>query len=157
MIRVAFVCLGNICRSPLAEGAFRALVERGGHGERFHIESAGTGDWHVGRGADDRSVRVARSRGLDISTHRAKQFTKKDFERFDHVIAMDRANVAALSAMAPSAEARAKIKLFRSFDADEHGEVPDPYYGNAADFESVLDLCMASSEAMLRALVRERT
>lgn len=146
MIRVAFVCLGNICRSPLAEAAFRAAVREANRDDAFLIESAGTGDWHIGKGADTRSVRVAKAHGLDLTSHRARQFTAKDFDRFDHVIAMDRANVENLHAMARTPEARAKVALFLH---DEGGEVPDPYYGTEQDFEHVMRLCKDASAALL--------
>jgi protein-tyrosine phosphatase len=154
MTRVAFVCLGNICRSPLAEAAFRAAVANAKLGERFEITSFGTGDWHVGRGADPRSVQVARARGVDLTRHRAKQFTPDAFARFDYVVAMDRANVRALRELAPTDEARAKIALMRSFDAHDErdGEVPDPYYGEDEDFERVMDMCERASAALLARL-----
>ena len=154
-IRIAFVCLGNICRSPTAEATFRVALARAKVTHRFHVESAGTGDWHVGGCADPRTVKAAKTRGVDLSRHRAQQFTAKDFARFDHVIAMDRANVSNLMAMAPNDEAKKKIRLMRSFvaDASPDAEVPDPYYGGEDGFDHVLDLCEAASEALLASLL----
>jgi protein-tyrosine phosphatase len=148
MIRVLFVCLGNICRSPTAEGVLRRLVADAGLDDVVHIDSAGTGGWHAGDPPDPRTVRAAARRGLDLSTLRARQVTREDFAAFDHVVAMDESNLAELRTRCPLAHA-AKLRLFLS---DARG-VPDPYAGGAAGFEHVLDLCEDGGRALLADLV----
>jgi protein-tyrosine phosphatase len=141
-VAVLFVCLGNICRSPTAEGVFRALVERAGLNDRVTIDSAGTGHWHVGSPPDRRAVAHASKRGYDLSVLRARQVERADFERFDLVVAMDLSNAEDLAALAPDPEYRPKVRLLLEF-ADERfdeQEVPDPYTGGAEGFEHVLDL-----------------
>ncbi|SDK13435.1 low molecular weight protein-tyrosine-phosphatase [Pseudomonas indica] len=147
-MRVLFVCLGNICRSPTAEGVFRHRVREAGLEERIHIDSAGTGDWHVGKAPDSRTCRAARLRGYDLSGLRARQFQREDFERFDLVLAMDRSNLRNIQAVRP-ATARAELDLFlRRYDM-ALDEVPDPYYGGEDGFEQVLDLIERASDALL--------
>ena len=151
--RVLFVCLGNICRSPTAEGVFRALVEEAGLSATFEIDSAGTGDWHTGTPADARMRRAARTRGYDL-TSTARVVDHGDFERFDHILAMDQDNYRHLLHMAPPAH-RPKIRLFRDDDPEGRGEdVPDPYYGGAAGFERVLDIVERTARALLTRLSR---
>jgi len=153
-IRVCFVCLGNICRSPTAEGVFRHLVERSGHSERFEIDSAGTAAYHAGESPDRRSSATARERGVTLGG-RARQFVQADFERFDHVLAMDRANRNALMDLAPDATAGAKVRLLRSHDRDSNpeAEVPDPYYGGPRGFDEVFDICTAACQGLLDELL----
>lgn len=153
MVNVCFVCLGNICRSPTAEAVFRALVEREGLTDRFHIESAGTSGYHLGAAPDRRSAATARARGIHLAGH-AQQFTAEDFERFDHVLAMDGSNLEELLARAPDAAARAKVALLRSFDptASPGADVPDPYYGGPRGFEDVLEICERACAGLLVAL-----
>ena len=140
MFSVLIVCTGNICRSPTAEGVFRAEVERRGLGDRIRVESAGTHDYHVGEAPDARSVRHAKRRGYDLSALRASQVTREDFERFDYILAMDRGHLRLLKSMAP-ADARARMGLFLDPSARWKGEdVPDPYYGGPDGFEQVLDM-----------------
>lgn len=148
MVRVAFVCLGNICRSPTAEGIMRHRVAEAGLQGRIHIESAGTGDWHVGEPPDARSRAEAKKRGYQLDG-RARQFQASDFAQVDHVIAMDRANRQALERLAPDASARAKIRLLREFDPQSPpgAEVPDPYYEGG--FDEVLDICERACEGLL--------
>lgn len=147
-MRVLFVCLGNICRSPTAEGVFRHRVREAGLEERIHIDSAGTGDWHVGKAPDSRTCRAARLRGYDLSGLRARQFQREDFERFDLVLAMDRSNLRHIQAVRP-ATAWAELDLFlRRYDM-ALDEVPDPYYGGEDGFEQVLDLIERASDALL--------
>lgn len=147
-VRVCFVCLGNICRSPTAEAVFTKLVHDEGIAHRFEIDSAGTGDWHVGEPAHARTRATARGKGIEI-THRAQRFTKDDFARFDWVIAMDRANVQTLRDMAPDDASRGKIHLFRAWepDAPHQPEVPDPYY--SGEFDLVFEICERASAALL--------
>lgn len=149
---VLFVCLGNICRSPTAEAVFRALAEREAPELRIHIDSAGTADYHVGDPPDRRSQRAGAARGYDLSALRGRQVTKADFERFDLLLAMDRANHAGLMALAPS-PASERVRLFLTF-APELGleEVPDPYYGGPSGFEQVLDLAESASRGLLAAI-----
>jgi protein-tyrosine phosphatase len=149
MTAVLFVCLGNICRSPTAEGVFRELAAREGLAERIAVDSAGTGAWHVGEAPDARAQAAARRRGYDLSAQRARQISGEDFRRFDLILAMDRANLADLRRQQP-AQARARLELFLSFaDAAPVLEVPDPYYGEGDGFERVLDLVEAASRGLL--------
>ena len=147
-IAILFVCLGNICRSPLAEGIFKDLVAKRGLQDRFDIDSAGTGGWHVGEPADARAAMVAESHGVKLES-RARQVTAEDLERFDYVIAMDRDNLAELERMATGIDAAAEIRLLRAFDPAGEGEVPDPYYGGASGFETVYEIVSRSCEALL--------
>ncbi|WP_346892549.1 low molecular weight protein-tyrosine-phosphatase [uncultured Roseibium sp.] len=136
MTSVLFVCLGNICRSPLAEGIFRQTVEQAGLSERVLIDSAGTGNWHRGNPPDPRSVSVAAANGIDISGLKARQVEKDDFDRFDLILAMDRDNLAFLQRMR-AAEQAARIRLFLQ---GPEREVPDPYYGGEDGFQNVYEL-----------------
>lgn len=140
MIRVLFVCMGNICRSPTAEGVFRAHVERAGLAGQVEADSAGTHGYHVGAAPDPRAQAAARRRGYDLSRLRARRVTASDFRRFDLILAMDRDNLALLREACPEPEHH-RLRLFLDFarEADED-EVPDPYYGGPEDFERVLDL-----------------
>ncbi len=159
--KVLFVCLGNICRSPTAEGVFRALVERRGLESTISIDSAGTGDWHIGRGADERAVSAALTRGYDLSPLRARQTLAEDFRQFDYILAMDESNLQHLKAMAPDDYA-GHLGLFLDFSSQDfsngnsHREVPDPYYGGDQGFELVLDLIEDASEGLLAHIVRHR-
>jgi protein-tyrosine phosphatase len=149
---VLFVCTGNICRSPTAEGVFRTYVEHAGLQDRFLIESAGTGDWHAGQPPDPRAIAHARRRGYDLSALRARQVRYDDFARFDWILAMDLHNLRELSAMRP-ADYAGHLGLFLDF-APELGlrEVPDPYFGHDDGFEKVLELTERASEALLAAM-----
>lgn len=149
-LRVCFVCLGNICRSPTAEGVMRHLVAQAGRADAFEIDSAGTAAYHEGERPDRRSIAAARARGVELPG-RARQLQPSDFARFDHVLAMDRENLRELLRLAPDEASRAKVALLRSFDpeAPPQAEVPDPYYGGADGFDHVLDLCMAACRGFL--------
>jgi protein-tyrosine phosphatase len=151
---VLFVCLGNICRSPTAEGVFRAAAERAGVAQHVRIDSAGTGDWHIGEPPDRRAIAAARQHGIELAHLRARQVEGADFARFDWILAMDRSNLASLVAMRP-ASYRGHLGLFLDF-APELGvaEVPDPWTGGPHDFARVLDLVEHASAALL-AQVRE--
>jgi protein-tyrosine phosphatase len=155
-ISICFVCLGNICRSPTAEGVMRSLVIGSRLQDRIHVESAGTAAYHTGELPDRRSRAAARARRIELSS-RARQFTAEDWARFDYVLAMDRANLEELAETAPDAAARAKLSLLLSFNpASQRGaEVPDPYSGGPAGFEEVLDLCEAACAGLLEHLRRE--
>ena len=156
-IRVVFVCLGNICRSPLAEGAFRQHVITAGLADHFDIDSAGTSGYHAGELPDRRSIEIARQNGVDITSQRSRAFVKGDLDRFDYVIAMDASNRRNMLRLASSDEELDKLTLFRRWDASspEGAEVPDPYYGGDAGFTEVFDICMAASRGLLAA-IRER-
>ncbi len=156
MVRVCFVCLGNICRSPTAEGVLRHLVQAAGLGESIAVESAGTGAYHVGARPDPRARAAAQSRGILVDG-RARQFERADFARLDHVIAMDADNLRDLVALAPDAAAERKIALLRAFDpASAPGaSVPDPYYGGPDGFDEVLSICLQSCRGLLAHLRRE--
>lgn len=148
---VLFVCLGNICRSPLAEGVFRSLVREEGIEDRFTIDSAGTGAWHVGEPPDPRSIEVAASNGVPLDGC-ARQVRPEDLERFDVVIAMDRENLRNLERMAANGT-RARIHLLREFDPEGGGdEVPDPYYGGPRGFQDVYEMVHRSCRSLLEEL-----
>jgi protein-tyrosine phosphatase len=150
VVRVCFVCLGNICRSPTAEAVMRHIVAQEGLEARIQISSAGTGDWHVGETRDKRSAAVGAARGIPLSG-RARHFTSASFAACDYVLAMDRSNRDTLLGLARSDADRAKVSLLRAFDpaAPRDAEVPDPYYGGARGFEEVFDLCDAACRGFL--------
>jgi protein-tyrosine phosphatase len=152
--RVLFVCMGNICRSPTAEGVFRHLVEEQGLAGKIIIDSAGTHDYHIGDAPDARSQAAAARRGYDLSRLRARQVVRDDFSRFDYVLAMDQANLGLLQQQCPE-NYRNRLKLFLEF-ADDGAlrEVPDPYYGGAQGFEQVLDLVENAGRGLLRAIIK---
>jgi protein-tyrosine phosphatase len=146
---ILFVCLGNICRSPLAEGVFREVW--GQRGRAMLVESAATSGWEVGSAPDPRSIAVAVRHGVDIAAQRARKVTLEDFSRFDLVLGMDRSNVAALKALAP-ATMRDRIHLFLEFAEGRKREVPDPYYDGPEAFASVYRMIREASEALARRL-----
>lgn len=139
--RILFVCHGNICRSPLAEGIFRRVVSDAGESGTYEIDSAGTSGYHEGEAPDPRTCAEAATRGI-ILEHSARRIQPRDFERFDYVIPMDRDNLAALTKMQASAGGDATVRLLRSFDPDapDGAEVPDPYYGGERGFADVHDM-----------------
>jgi protein-tyrosine phosphatase len=150
-VRLSFVCLGNICRSPTAEAVMRHLVKQAGLQDRILIDSAGTGDWHVGEPRDRRSAEVGRRRGIPLSG-RARQFVPTDFARFEFVLAMDRQNLVNLRGLAPDDAARDKVRLLRSFDPtiiEGDDEVPDPYFGGPEGFDEVFDICLRACQGLL--------
>ena len=151
-MRVLFVCLGNICRSPTAEGVMRRLVREQGLEDEIEIDSAGTGAWHVGNPPDPRATEAARRRGTALEGT-ARQVTAEDFADFDLLLAMDATNLHELRERAPDAAARAKVRLLREFDpasADALDlDVPDPYYGGPRGFDTVLDLVEAACAGLL--------
>lgn len=150
-VRILFVCLGNICRSPTAEGVFRRLVEQVGLKERIVIDSAGTGDYHIGAPPDERACEAAARRGYDLKALRARQVKRADFADFDYVLAMDDENLRALKRLAPREHAH-KVKLFTEFCSTGACPVPDPYCGGPEGFETVLDLVEASARGLLQHL-----
>jgi protein-tyrosine phosphatase len=152
-LRLSFVCLGNICRSPTAEAVMRHLVREAGLSEQILIDSAGTGDWHVGQPRDRRSAEVGRRRGMPLGGT-ARQFQPGDFARFDYVLAMDRQNLQNLRRLAPDDAARAKVHLLRAFEGAPGAgagsdEVPDPYYGGPDGFDEVIDICERACRGLL--------
>ncbi|MFO8046769.1 MAG: low molecular weight protein-tyrosine-phosphatase [Halomonas sp.] len=138
-MRVLFVCLGNICRSPTAEGMFRRLLDDRGLAHRVQVDSCGIGDWHVGKAPDPRAHEAAARRGIDLSALRARQLAADDFARFDYLLAMDHDNLAAMRALAP-AGFESHLGLFLDFAGPPDRAVPDPYYGGEQGFDEVLDL-----------------
>jgi protein-tyrosine phosphatase len=148
-LRVLFVCMGNICRSPTAEGVFRRLVEKEGLADRVVIDSAGTGEWHVGAPPDARACRAAAARGYDLTALRGRLVTRKDFEAFDYVLPMDDENVRALKRIAAREHVH-KIRLFTEFGSKGASHVPDPYAGGPQGFEIVLDLVEDAAQGLLR-------
>lgn len=150
-LSVLFVCLGNICRSPTAEAVFRQRLQQRGLDGRITVDSAGTGDWHIGRAPDPRTVAAAARRGYDLSPLRARQVEAADFHRFDWLLAMDRSNLHDLRQLRP-ATGRAELALFLSAAGLAEAEVPDPYYGGADGFTRVLDLVETASDAWIAAL-----
>jgi protein-tyrosine phosphatase len=149
---VLFVCLGNICRSPTAEGVLRQLAAREAPGLALEVDSAGTADYHIGAPPDLRSRRAALERGIDISGLRARQVSQEDFARFDLILAMDRENLRELQAIKPR-NSRVSLKLFLEYAPQLNlRDVPDPYYREAAAFEEVLDLTTAAARGLLATL-----
>ena len=154
--RVLFVCLGNICRSPLAEGVFRSLVRARGLESRYLADSAGTGAWHAGESPDQRSVEVALSNGVAL-TGRARQIKAHDIRDFDYVIAMDRQNLLELHALERSQHSEAHLHLLRDFDPEPgDGQVPDPYYGGPDGFARMYVMVNRACEALLDHLEARR-
>jgi protein-tyrosine phosphatase len=151
-VGVLFVCTGNICRSPTAEGIFRKLVADAGLSEVIVADSAGTHGYHIGEPPDPRAQEAAASRGYDLSALRARRIEHADFQRFDLIVAMDRGHLAILSRLAAPSSAP-KLKLMMSY-ASGHGErdVPDPYYGDPQDFERVLDMLEDAARGLLEAI-----
>lgn len=146
---VLFVCLGNICRSPLAEGVFAHLVESRGLEGRYRVDSAGTGAWHVGELPDPRSREVARRNGVTLPS-RARQVTPADLEDFDVVVAMDRNNLDDLESLQSRNGGDARLVLMRDFDPEPgNGEVPDPYYGGPDGFDKVYEMVHRSARGLL--------
>ncbi len=156
-MRVLFVCLGNICRSPTAEGVMRKLVAEAGLQDEIELDSAGTGAWHVGEPADARAREAALARGIEL-TSSARQVRAEDFERFDLILAMDGSNLHALRQLAPDEDAQERVRLLREFDPASTDladlDVPDPYYDSQRGFEIVLDQVQAACEGLLE-YVRE--
>ena len=147
--RVLFVCLGNICRSPTAEIIFQHLVDKENLGHRIHIDSAGTGDWHIGKAPDSRARKAALARGYDMDHLRGRQVQSGDFREFDYVLAMDRENLANLQRIKP-ADFEGHLGLFLPFGNQGYDEVPDPYYGGDEGFRRVLDLIESAASGLLQ-------
>jgi protein-tyrosine phosphatase len=155
MIRVCFVCMGNICRSPTAEGVFRKLVENAGLEDHIEVDSAGTIDFHLGEAPDERSQTTARRRGIDISHLRARQVHLDDFGAFDYIVALDRDNLAYLKQSCPDGYQGRLSLLMAHAPEREEDEVPDPYYGGPAGFERVFDMVEEAGRGLLERIRSE--
>ena len=142
-LRILMVCLGNICRSPLAEGIMRSKLTK-----EYYIDSAGTGGWHAGEAPDKRSIQTAQNHGIDISKQRARKFSITDFDTFDVIFVMDQSNYKDVINLAPNEAAKFKVQLL----LDNSKEVPDPYYGTLEDFEQVYQLLNQACETIARKL-----
>lgn len=147
-MRVLFVCLGNICRSPTAEGVLRHKLREAGLEGRIEVDSAGTSDWHIGKAPDTRTCQAAQQRGYDLSALRGRQVKAADFQAFDLILAMDNSNLHDLQQLQPASE-RAELDLFLRRYQLELDEVPDPYYGGEAGFAQVLDLIEQACDALV--------
>lgn len=154
-LSVLFVCMGNICRSPTAEGVFRKLLADNAPDLLVEIDSAGTHAYHVGEKPDERAIAAARERGIDLSPQRARRVEVADFDRFDYILAMDADNLRRLEEMQP-AGSKATVRLLLDYSRrDPGGAVPDPYYGGASGFERVLDLLEEANQALLEHLLAD--
>lgn len=155
-IAVLFVCLGNICRSPLAEGVFRHILDEEKLSDRFRVDSAGTGGWHVGESPDHRSIRTAATHGVTLSGH-SRQIQPEDFRRFDYIIAMDQSNLQDLQRYLEGVGGNAALYLLREFDpkGGPGAEVPDPYYGGPDGFEAVYAMVERSCRGLLDHVLAE--
>ena len=149
VVKILFVCMGNICRSPTAHGVFRDLVERHGLSDQVVIDSAGTHAYHVGSPPDRRAQETALRRGVNLSDVEARHVETEDFERFDYVIAMDQDNYMSLSKKCPDAHVNKIYMLMDFAPSSRTREVPDPYYGGASGFERVFDLVQSASEGLV--------
>lgn len=151
-VKILMVCLGNICRSPLAEGILQSKLPA----EKFVVDSAGTGDWHAGQGPDKRSVLTAKNRGLDISCQKARQIKQSDFTEFDHIFVMDSSNLRDVTRLAPNPQAKAKVKLMMDeIFPGQNIDVPDPYYGGPEGFDKVYDMLDEACELVAAKLIKE--
>jgi len=156
MVKILFVCMGNICRSPTAEGVFRHKVAGAGLEDKIHIDSAGTLAYHVGHPPDQRAQKAALKRGVDLSAQRARKVTSQDFEAFDFVVAMDSDNHYGLEAICPPGR-EDRLHMFLKFAHNSaETDVPDPYYGGGNGFEIVLDLIEDASEGLLQHLKEQK-
>jgi len=152
MVKVLFVCMGNICRSPTAEGVFRHLVTQANANDFISIDSAGTHAYHVGEPPDTRSLSTAQSRNIDMTKQRARRVDVNDFEEFDHILAMDKSNHQQLINICP-AHLQHKVELFMNYASEfDEAEVPDPYYGGAKGFDHVFDLVEDASRGLINKL-----
>lgn len=154
VVRVLLVCLGNICRSPSAHGVLEKYIKDKGLEEKIEVDSAGTGDWHIGKPPDPRSIVAAEKRGYDLRQLVARQVSEQDFLDFDYILAMDRSNLRALQELSPPSH-RARLRLFLDYGSGSHEIVPDPYTGGEQGFELVLDLIEDACERLLTEIVTD--
>lgn len=151
-VKILMVCLGNICRSPLAEGILQSKLTQ----EKFIVDSAGTGDWHVGQLPDKRSIHVAKKHGIDITNQRAQHFNASHFDHFDFIYAMDMSNYKNILKLAPNEKAKVKVKLIlNELFPDENVEVPDPYYGGDDGFENVYQMLDKACDVIAQKLTKK--
>lgn len=151
-VKILMVCLGNICRSPLAEGILQSKLPA----EKFIVDSAGTGNWHAGQGPDKRSVETAKNRGLDISCQIARQLQPSDFEEFDHIYVMDASNYRDVTALAPDDASKAKVKLMMDeLYPGQNVDVPDPYWSELDGFDKVYDMLDEACEIVAARLIKQ--
>lgn len=154
MIRILMVCLGNICRSPTAHGVMEKLIKDKGMEHYISVDSAGTGNWHIGERPDGRATQAAARRGYDLSGQLARQVDDTDFGRFHYILAMDRQNLKDLRARCPASH-HSRLRLLLEYGESEHDIVPDPYYSGAQGFELVLDLVEGACSALLADIQRQ--
>lgn len=153
-VKILMVCLGNICRSPLAEGILQSKLPA----DKFMVDSAGTGDWHIGQGPDKRSVTTAKGRGIDISCQKARQLKPSDFTEFDHIYVMDASNYKDVTKLAPNAETKAKVNLMMDeVFPGENVDVPDPYWSEQDGFENVYDMLDKACDIVADKLIKEHS
>ena len=154
-VRVLFVCLGNICRSPTAHGVFESMVQARGLTDRIHIDSCGTGDWHVGHPPDRRASAEAARRGYELDHLRARQVRPADFSEFDYILAMDSANFENVRRKDQTMEFSEKLIMMREFDEiDKGADVPDPYFGGEGGFQDVFDILDRSTDQLLDHIIK---
>lgn len=153
-VRILMVCLGNICRSPLAEGILQSKLPK----DKFIVDSAGTGNWHSGEQPDKRSILTAKNRGLDISCQKARQVRQSDFTDFDHIYVMDSSNLRDVTKLAPNDTSRSKVKLMMDeIFPGQKIDVPDPYYGGPEGFDKVYDMLDEACERVAQKLIKEHS
>jgi protein-tyrosine phosphatase len=153
-VKILMVCLGNICRSPLAEGILQSKLPR----DKFIVDSAGTGDWHVGKQPDSRSIAIARLKGLDISRQKGRLFTAKDFETNDYIFVMDNSNYKDVIRLAPNSEAKSKVSLIlNELFPNENVDVPDPYFGMEDGFSNIYGMLDEVCEIIAEKLIAKHT
>jgi protein-tyrosine phosphatase len=157
IVRVLFVCIGNICRSPTAEGIFQSMVEKAGLADKIKTDSAGMSSYHIGERADQRAQDAAKLRGYDLQS-RARKFTIQDFRDFDYILPMDESNIFPMMQMASDETERNKVIPFISLVKNEEGypDVPDPYYGGKPDYERVLNICEEGCQSLLGKIRKEK-
>jgi protein-tyrosine phosphatase len=153
-VKILMVCLGNICRSPLAEGILQSKLPA----DKFVVDSAGTGDWHTGQCPDHRSILAAKNRGVDISMQKARQIRKSDFKDFEHIFVMDSSNFKDVTKLAPTPQDKAKVMLMMDeIFPGQKVDVPDPYYGDAKDFDKVFDMLDEVCDVVAAKLIKEHS
>lgn len=153
-VKILMVCLGNICRSPLAEGILQSKLPA----DKFIVDSGGTGDWHAGQQPDKRSILTAKNRGLDISCQKARQIRQSDFTEFDHIYVMDSSNLRDVTRLVPDNALKAKVKLMMDeIFPGQSVDVPDPYYGGPEGFDKVYDMLNEACELVAQKLIKEHS